>query len=45
MDGLERLEAAAKSPPQTLPEVLSALEKGSIDYDAAMRRIRELRSR
>jgi hypothetical protein len=26
-------------------EVLSALEKGSIDYDAAMRRIRELRSR
>jgi hypothetical protein len=26
-------------------EVLSALEQGSIDYDAAMRRIRELRGR
>ena len=51
----ERGDAASASPPPAKSDdkpalndvgaVLSALEKGSIDYDAAMRRIRELRGR
>jgi len=38
-------ESAREPTMNDVGEVLSALEKGSINYDAAMRRIRELRSR